>query len=76
MQRFTALTMGNGAGIIFIVNFLSVTTIERPSNHSFDVVHSLEDIYLFLHDMAMHENVTIETIGQARLHLILFTVEF
>ena len=74
MQRFTALLMGNGVGLIFIVNFLSTITIERPSNHSFDVVHTLEDINLFLHDMAKHESVTIETIGQDRVNLLFLTV--
>ena len=35
-----------------------------PTNHSLDVIHSPDEIYLFLHDMAQHESVTsFETIG-------------
>ena len=35
-----------------------------PANHSLDVIHSPDEIYLFLHDMAQHESVTLfESIG-------------
>lgn len=47
----------------------TTTTIKYDSgygltNHTFDMIHSLDEINLFLMDMAQHENVTLTSIGE------------
>jgi len=35
-----------------------------PTNHTFDTVHINDEINLFIHDMAEHEDVTLTSMGQ------------